>query len=488
MTRPSGPRPYWGVPSPLTGDLTALVGVDHVVVDADIRAGYEVDWTGRFHGRAAAVVRPGSVEEVAAVVGWCAERGIALVAQGGNTGLVGGGTPTGAGDGAVVLSTRRLDRLDPVDRLAGQVTTGAGAALARLHEHAGAAGWAFGVDLGARDTATIGGMVATNAGGIRVLRHGTMRAQVLGVEAVLGTGAVVRHLGGLVKDNTGYDLAGLLVGSEGTLGVVTAARLRLVPFLPDRVVVLAAIPTLSEAMALVAELRATVEGLDAIEALLGDGLDLVCEQLGLPRPYDADAEVTLLAEWAGHGDPPTSFGTALAGYPSAAATDAAGRARLWRYREEFAAAIARLGVPHKLDVTLPAAALAMFAEAVPGVVAAAAPGGRLHLFGHLGDGNLHVNVTGVDPDDEAVDDAVLHLVAGCGGSISAEHGVGRAKAPWLHLSRSAAERAAFAAIKHALDPAGILNPGVVMTKAQAEVSGVTGRRRAAAEPIAERSE
>ncbi len=450
------------MPSPLTGDLTALVGADHVVVDADVRASYEVDWTGRFRGQAAAVVRPGSVEEVAAVVGWCAERGVAIVPQGGNTGLVAGGVPTGAGDGAVVLSTRRLDRLEPVDGLAGQVTTGAGVTLAALHQHAGAAGWAFGVDLGARDTATIGGMVATNAGGIRVLRHGTMRTQVLGLEAVLGTGAVVRHLGGLVKDNTGYDLAGLLVGSEGTLGVVTAARLRLVPFLPDRVVVLAAIPTVAEAMAVVADLRASVDGLDAIEALLGDGLELVCEQLGLARPFDADAGVALLAEWAGHGEPPAAFAKALAPYVSAAAADAAGRARLWRYREEFATAIARLGVPHKLDVTLPAAALAAFVEALPGVVTDAAPGARLHLFGHLGDGNLHVNVTGVDPDDEAVDGAVLRLVADRGGSISAEHGVGRAKAPWLHLSRSPAERAAFAAIKRALDPAGILNPGVVL--------------------------
>jgi FAD/FMN-containing dehydrogenase len=290
-----------------------------------------------------------------------------------------------------------------------------------------------------------------------------MRAQVLGIEAVLGTGAVVRHLGGLVKDNTGYDLAGLLVGSEGTLGIVTAVRLRLVPAPPDRVVVLAGVPTVAEAMAVVAELRATVDGLDAIEAILGDGLDLVCGELRLSRPYTETADVALLAEWAGRGEPPDTFAKALAPYPSAAATDPAGRARLWRYREEFAVAIARLGVPHKLDVTIPAASVAAFVAALPAVVAGVASGGRLHLFGHLGDGNLHVNVTGVDPDDEAVDDAVLRLVAGFSGSISAEHGVGRAKAPWLHLSRSAAERAAYAAIKQALDPAEILNPGVLLT-------------------------
>ena len=476
------------MPSPFSRELTALVGADYVVDDRDVRAGYEVDWTGRFRGTATAVVRPGSTEEVAALVEWCASRGVALVPQGGNTGLVGGGIPTGDAEGAVVLSTRRLDRLEPVDVLAGQVTTGAGVTLARIHEHAAAAGWAFGVDLGARDTATIGGMVATNAGGIRVLRHGPMRAQLLGVEAVLGIGAEVRHLGGLVKDNTGYDLGGLLVGSEGTLGIVTAARLRLVPLQPDRIVVVAGVPTLGEAMALVAELRASVDGLDAIEAILGDGLDLACDQLGLSRPFAEPAGVALLAEWAGHGDPPDAFAKALAPYPSAAATDAAGRAALWRYREEFALAIARLGVPHKLDVTLPAAALAAFVAALPDVVAAAAPDGRLHLFGHLGDGNLHVNVTGVDPDDEAVDDTVLRLVAEFGGSISAEHGVGRAKAPWLWLSRSPAELAAFAAIKRALDPAGILNPGVVLGGGQSAASGLAVRRRATEEPIAERSE
>jgi len=208
----------------------------------------------------------------------------------------------------------------------------------------------------------------------------------------------------------------------------------------------------------------------------------------LPRPFAEPAGVALLAEWAGHGDPPDAFAKALAPYPSAAATDAAGRAALWRYREEFALAIARLGVPHKLDVTLPAAALAAFVAALPDVVAAAAPDGRLHLFGHLGDGNLHVNVTGVDPDDEAVDDTVLRLVAEFGGSISAEHGVGRAKAPWLWLSRSPAELAAFAAIKRALDPAGILNPGVVLGGGQSAASGLAVRRRATEEPIAERSE
>jgi FAD/FMN-containing dehydrogenase len=167
-------------------------------------------------------------------------------------------------------------------------------------------------------------------------------------------------------------------------------------------------------------------------------------------------------EWAGRGEPPDALTELLASYPSAAATEDAGRARLWRYREAMPEAIARVGVPHKLDVTLPASGLAAFAAAVPSVITTTAPSARVHLFGHLGDGNLHVNITGVDADDDRVDEAVLHLVARYGGSISAEHGIGRAKAAWLGLSRSDAEIAAFRAIKRALDPAGILNPGVIL--------------------------
>jgi FAD/FMN-containing dehydrogenase len=451
------------VASPDLAGLASLIGAANVVTDPDVRAGYEVDWTGRFRGRASAVVRPSAVDDVAAVLAWCTEHGVAVVPQGGNTGLVAGGVPVGAADGAVVLSLRALDRLGPVDRLAMQVTAGAGVSLARLHADASAAGFDFGVDLAARDSATVGGMVATNAGGVRVLRHGPMRAQVLGVEAVLADGAVIRHLAGLVKDNTGYDLGGLLVGSEGTLGVVTAARLRVVAQQPDRLVVLAGLASVERAVDAAAALRATVDGVDAIEAVLGDGLALVQDRLGLPAPFAVGpGGVALLVEWAGRGEPPGELAACLGDVATAVADDPAGRARLWRYRDGMAEAIAMVGVPHKLDVTLPAGELAAFAVAVPGVVAAAAPGARVHLFGHLGDGNLHVNITGVPADDEAVDDAVLRLVADHGGSISAEHGVGRAKAPWLHLSRSPTEIATFRALKGALDPAGILNPGAIV--------------------------
>ncbi|HEY3144636.1 MAG TPA: FAD-binding oxidoreductase, partial [Acidimicrobiales bacterium] len=216
-------------------DAAEIVGASQVLTDPDRTASYAVDWTRRFVGAAdTVVVRPGGVAEVAALVRAARSHGVALVPQGGNTGLVGGGVPLA---GEVVVSLRRLDRLEPVDPLARQVTAGAGVTLATLQAAAHAVGLDFGVDLAARESATIGGMVATNAGGLHVLRYGAMRAQVLGVEAVLGTGAVVSRLAGLVKDNTGYDLAQLLCGSEGTLGIVTAARLRLVA--PPRAVVTA---------------------------------------------------------------------------------------------------------------------------------------------------------------------------------------------------------------------------------------------------------
>jgi FAD/FMN-containing dehydrogenase len=451
-------------PTPELGDLARIVGPSNVLTDADVRAGYETDWTRRFRGCASAVVRPTTTEQTAAVVAWCSERGLAVVPQGGNTGLVAGGVPCGLSEGAVVLSLQRLQRLDAVDPLAAQVTAGAGVPLAVLQAHAGATGLDFGVDLAARDTATVGGMVATNAGGVRVLRHGAMRAQVVGVEAVFADGSVVSRLQGLVKDNTGYDLTGLLVGSEGTLGIVTAARLRLVPRLPDRLVVLVAIGSVEEALGVTARLRSSVDGLDAVEAVFGDGLSLVQRQLGLPSPFTAsvdEAAVVLLVEWAGRGEPPAALLDVLDPYPSAAATEPAARAALWAYREGMADAIARVGIPHKLDVTLAPGRLAEFIRSVPDTIESVAPGAKAHLFGHLGDGNIHVNVTGAPVDDDSLDDAVLRLVAELGGSISAEHGIGRAKARWLHLTRSPEEIRAFRAIKTALDPNGILNPGVL---------------------------
>ena len=438
--------------------LRAIVGDTHVLVDDDVRAGYERDWTGRFVGRAAAVVRPASADEVAAVLAWCSAAGVAVVPQGGNTGLVGGSVPDGSGT-AIVLSLRRLDALGAGDADAGQLTAGAGVTLSQVHAAAAGCGWSFGVDLGARETATIGGMVGTNAGGLHVVRHGAMRAQVLGVEAVLASGAVVRHVDGLVKDNTGYDLAGLLTGSEGTLGVVTAARLRLVPPVGSAVAALIACDTAADAVGLAAEARRTLAGVVAIEAMWRPALELVERQLGVGCPVALPpGGVAVLVE-IDAGATPVEDLAALAGDREAVvATESALRTRLWQLRERITEAVALVGMPHKLDVTLPLGRLALFSTQVGEAVGTA----DAYLFGHLGDGNVHVNVVGPPADDDRVDEAVLRLVAEHGGSISAEHGIGRAKRPWLALSRSATELAAFRAIKDALDPQGILNPGVLL--------------------------
>ncbi len=433
------------------------------VADPEVVASYTTDWTGRFVGRSPLVVRPQTTEEVAGIITACRELELALVPQGGNTGLVGGGVPL---LGEVVLSLAGLRDLDPVDDRAGQITAGAGVALAGIQQAASAAGWSYGVDIASRGSATVGGMIATNAGGLRVLRYGDTRAQLLGLEAVLGTGAVLSHLGGLVKDNTGYHWPGLVCGSEGTLAVVTAARLRLVPPVPYRTVALLAFATVADAIEAAGLLRRALPSLEACELILAPGVDLVCSVTGMPPPFPVRHPVYLLVEAADRTDPTgataeatDAIGDVLA---VAVATEPARRAELWRYREAHTEVVNTLGPPHKLDVTLPFGALAEFVDTVPAVVSAAVPTARTWLFGHVGDGNIHVNVTGLSPDDGRVDDAVLRLVAGLGGSISAEHGIGTAKKQWLSLSRSPTELAAFRSLKRALDPDGVLNPNVLL--------------------------
>ncbi len=444
----------------LTATLAGIVGARHVLTDADLKAPFETDWTRRYHGTARLVVRPGTTTEVASVLRACTAAGAPVVPQGGNTGLVGGGVPRG---GEVVLSLVRLDGIEPVDSRAAQVTVGAGVTLARLQEHAREAGLAFGVDLASRGSATIGGMISTNAGGIRVLRYGGMRAQVVGIEAVLASGGVLHRLPGLTKDNTGYDLPGLLAGSEGTLAVVTRARLRLVPRLDHRAVALLAVADVAAALALVARLR-TIASLEAVEVFFREGIELVCRHAGLPLPFPADYPCYVLAEAAGRVDPLPELAAALDGATfedSALAADRAGRDALWAYRERHTEAINAEGVPHKLDVALPLDTLQHFAEGVRARLRETVPAARAILFGHIADGNLHVNVLGLEPTDDRATDAVLRFVAELGGSISAEHGIGVAKTRWLHLTRTAEEVGAMAAIKAALDPQQVLNPGVI---------------------------
>jgi FAD/FMN-containing dehydrogenase len=446
----------------LADQLRAVVGDAHLLEDRSVVASYETDWTGRFHGTARCVVRPASTAEVVEVLVTCAKAGASVCVQGGNTGLVGGGVPA---DGSVLLATTRLSDIEPVDVVAGQVTVGAGCTLAALQQAVRAEGFDVGVDFAARDSCTVGGMVATNAGGERVLRWGTMRAQVIGVEAVLPDGSVVGRLSGLPKDNTGYDLASLLAGSEGTLAVITRLRLRLVPLLAGRAVALCAVAGTAPAVELVASMR-SLPALEAAELFYANGLELVRAHTGLPAPFATEHPAYLLVECAQRSDPSDDLLGALeaAGervIDATVASDTRGRQALWAYRESHTESINANGVPVKLDVAVPLAVFTEFASTLPGAVAAVAPEARTILFGHVNEGNLHVNVLGALDQDEQVSDAVLRLVASYGGSISAEHGVGRAKASWLELARSAAEINLMRTIKRAVDPAGMLNPGVL---------------------------
>ena len=444
----------------LADDLRAVVGDRHVLLDADLRAPFEIDWTRRFGAPARAVVRPGSTAEVAGVLRACGAHGVAVVPQGGNTGLVGGGVPRG---GEVVVSLMRMRDVGEVGAL-GQVEVAAGATLAALQRAAAAAGLDAGLDFAARDSATIGGIVACDAGGTRALRHGTARARVVGLEAVLADGSIVRRLGGLAKDNAGFNLPALLIGSEGTLGIVTRVVWKLVPRLPARVAALVPLPDPASAVSLFAALIAEAPSLEACE-LMGDaGMELVLAHLRRERPVPR-APVYVLAELAARQDPTDELAAAFAraGIEDAAiADDTTSRERLWALREGHTEAISAGGVPHKLDVGVPLAALPGFLERLPDVVAGVCPGAQTIVFGHLGDGNLHVNVLGPQAADEAADDAVLELVLACGGAISAEHGLGTAKARWLTAARGADEVAAMRRVKAALDEAGVLNPGVIL--------------------------
>lgn len=449
----------------LAAALAAAVGPEHVLIDRDLRASFETDWTGRFTGTARAVVRPASTGEVARVLAACAGAGVPVVVQGGNTGLVGGGVPgpDPAGDPPVLLVTTRLSELCAVSPAARQVTAGAGVRLAALTAHARSAGLDFGVDLAARDSATVGGMVATNAGGIRVLRYGSMREQVAGVEAALADGRVISRLDGLAKDSTGYDLGHLLAGSEGTLAVITRLRLRLVAREDGRAVAFVAVRDTAAAVGLLAALRARLAGISAAELCFDAGLTLVGRHLGVPVPLAASGGAYVLIEVAAQADPLDDLLAALQAsdqvIDATVASSASERARLWQLREAHTEAISVAGLPVKLDVSVPAGRLAELVGALPGAVAAAAPAAQLVVFGHLAEANLHVNVLHADAGE--VTSAVLALVADLGGSISSEHGIGRAKARYLRLSRSEAEIELMRAVKAAFDPLGLLNPGVL---------------------------
>lgn len=447
----------------LLRELAAIVGPAHVLTDPDLTAGYTTDWTGHWSGCAAAVVRPANTAEVAAVLTACGRAGVAVVPQGGNTGLVGGSVPM---HGEVVLSTGRLTEIELVDPVERTLAAGAGVTVAQAQRAAREHRLDLGVDLASRDSATLGGIVATNAGGIRVVKHGNTRAQLRGVEAVLSDGRILTRWKGLTKDNVGYDLPGLLAGSEGTLAVVTRVLLRLVVPADHTQVALAGVRSVADALALVDAFERAGLTLEAAELMTRDGVALVCTRHGLRAPLDVDAPFLLLAEVSGEQDERAVLSVLAAAGPGVLdATVEPGPAhRLWQYRESHTEAVSASSStpPVKLDVSTPLHAIEGFLTRLSGELASAFPSVRPICFGHVADGNIHVNLLDVDEDRrDAITDVVLRLVAAHDGSISAEHGVGRAKAPWIGLGRTAVDLEVMRAVRAALDPALMLNPHVL---------------------------
>lgn len=456
------------VTDPLLAQLVQVVGPTQVLIDPGACAAFETDWTGRWRGRARAVVRPADTAEVAAVVAACADQGAAIVPQGGNTGLVGGSVPR---DGEVVVSLTRLDGLGPVDAEAREVTVGAGATLAAVQEHATAAGLAYGVDLAARDSATIGGTIATDAGGIRVVRYGATRAQVCRLEVVLAGGRIVEGAVGDGGEPSGepLDLA-LVIGSEGTLALITAARLRLLEPPRHRAVALLAVSDVAAALRAQEVIARLAGPLEASELVQAEGLRRVVQVTGQRPPFATLPPAAVLVEVAG-ADPVAdrlvaAVGAAAEGSPGVldalVGLDAADRARLWELREAHTEALAAAGPVVKLDVVVPFATLAAFVDGLPAVVRGVG-GDRCEVvvFGHLGVGDLHVNLLDVPtPRVPAVEDAVCAAVVAAGGRPDGEHGVGVQKRAWVPRSRSTDEVDAMRATARAFDPAGLLNPGV----------------------------
>ncbi|MFW0789062.1 FAD-binding oxidoreductase [Gordonia sp. CPCC 205333] len=445
-------------------EFADIVGAPHVITDPDAAQGYLTDWTGRYRGSALAVIRPSTTAEVVAVVKVCAAQGINICPQGGNTGLVGGSVPSESDSLSIVLSTARMNEVgapDPIDRC---IEVQAGATVSEIASRAGEVGLAFGVDLASRDSATAGGIVATNAGGIHVIAHGDTRAQVRGVEAVLADGTVVRRWKRLTKDNVGYDLPGLLAGSEGTLAIITRVLLGLVRPASSRFVSVAAIDEARVAFELVDALEASGLRIEAAELMTAAGVDLVGEY-GRRRPTTIPGPFYALVEVSGPGNLDTVAAEAVsevAGVRDIVGQQGPARA-LWEIREGHTEAIARASstVPVKLDISVPLAAMTDALNSFAALGDSQPYPCRTILFGHIGDGNVHVNYLDVPPEaQDALADAALAVVAGADGSVSAEHGIGRAKTRWMS-TREPADVAAMKAIRTALDPRGLLNPGVL---------------------------
>jgi FAD/FMN-containing dehydrogenase len=434
------------------------------------------DWRGRFHGRAAGILSPASTDEVAAMVGLAAEHGVPLVPQGGNTSMVGGATPPADGS-ALILSLRRMNALRSIDAPANLAVAEAGMILADLHDRAAEAGRRFPLTLGARGSCTVGGLIATNAGGTQVLKFGTMRSLVAGIEAVLPDGSVHDGLTALKKDNRGYSLDHLLIGSEGTLGIITAASLKLVPAVGARAVAWAGLRDPQAALALLQRLQAQSDIVEGFEIVSGDALALVLEHIpGTRAPLAGRHNWHVLIE-ATSPDPDLSpaedlrrlFADALDQGLIADAAIASSEAQaeaLWRIRDSISEAERAAGGSLAHDISVPVADMPRFMIAAAAEVEHAFPGVTASAFGHLGDGNVHFHVRagGLDLDPAAITALVHDLVTAAGGSISAEHGIGQMKLAEFERLAPPGRIAALKAIKQALDPHGLMNPGKLLRR------------------------
>lgn len=444
--------------------LRSIVGEQHVLIDAEVMSGYVQDWTGRWQGSALAVVRPACVDELTRVVRLCVATKIPLRAQGGNTGLVAGATPQ---HGEILLSTRRLNDVGPIDVDAQTVSVGAGTSLAAVQSHVRAHGFDIAIDFAARESATIGGIVATNAGGERVLRHGMTRFQVRGLEAVLPDGSLLTHMSGLPKNNAGYDLTQILIGSEGTLGIITRVLLQLIPLQTMHTVALVAVANTAAACRLVTGVRPMLPALEAAEIFHDNGLRMVLKHTGVPAPFRDTYPTYVLLETAGRVSTTDGLVAALESQAevldAVVTDDITGRRNLWKLREAHSEAINAAGTPIKLDVAVPLSRLPEFEARLHDVIETTAPATEVIVFGHIAEGNLHINLLGAANADAdgRLSGAVLQLTSVYGGSVSAEHGVGRAKARWLNLSRSQKDIDVMHAIKVTLDPDNLFSPGTI---------------------------
>jgi FAD/FMN-containing dehydrogenase len=466
--------------APLLATLGAIVGEGNVLTaDADI-APYSTDWRNRYRGRPRAVVRPGTTAEVAAAVRCCAEHAVPIVPQGGNTSLCGGATPHEGGH-EIVLSLTRMNRVRAVDSDNATLTVEAGATLASVQQAAADAGLMFPLSLGAEGSCAIGGNLATNAGGTAVLRFGNARDLVLGLEVVLADGRVWNGLRGLRKDNTGYDLKQLFLGNEGTLGIITAAVLKLFPRPRTSATAFAGVGDVSAAIGLLRAMRQGLgDRLTGFELISAECIALTRKELpAMPDPLPGHAWYALIQA------DDTAERSSLAAQLEAALADAiengvardatiaqseAQAAELWSLRENIPEAQRREGPNIKHDVSLPVSAFPAFLDEAKKALDAAFPGLRYVIFGHLGDGNLHYNLApapGVRGEaflgeQSRANRIVYDLVARFGGSFSAEHGIGQLKREDLSRYKSALEVELMQRIKRALDPEGLLNPGKVL--------------------------